>query len=176
MNWCGAIMAASGFTWCYTMLAAIIAQSTGHLTAPYVEGLMRLGYLIVILPIIGSGIGITIESWAYFYRRRSFGSGAVAGWNSFAQIYNVVTAMDAIPDSLGFLGDLLKGGKSDKDNAMARLMIILAVVAAIGGILTAIVIIRMTARSTARSRRFNAECLIEQHKARERMAARKSER
>lgn len=58
---------------------------------------------------------------------------------------------------------------------MARLMIILAVVAAIGGVLTAIVIIRMTARSTARSRRFNAECLIEQNKARERMAARKSE-
>lgn len=165
ITWCGAVMAAMGFTWCYTIIAGIIAHTTGYLTAPYVEGLYRLGYLIVILPILGSGIGITIESWAYFWRRRTFGGAVGAGWNSFAQIYNVVGSMKAIPESLGFLADLYKSSKDEKDNIMIRLMIVLAIVAFIGGILTAAILIRSTACRTATYRSWGLESMLNERKA-----------
>jgi hypothetical protein len=61
VTWCALIMSASGFTWCYTILLALLAGNIpyhGHvLLAPkYVNGAMELGYLVVILPILGSGL------------------------------------------------------------------------------------------------------------------------
>lgn len=152
LAYCGAIMAASGFTWCYTIILAVVASLMGKLPEPYVEGMLRLGYLIIILPVIGSGIAIMVDSWAHFWRKRSFGSGAVAGWNTFANVYNVVQALDAVPESLSFIGDLFSGkGTSKKDGAAFLLMCALVALALLGGILTAVCIIRMTARKHAQS-------------------------
>jgi heme/copper-type cytochrome/quinol oxidase subunit 2 len=179
MAWCGAIMAASGFTWSFTMLLAFGAEAMGKLPPAYVEGMTRLGYLVVILPIIGSGLAITVQSWAYFWRRRSFANGAVAGWNSFAQVYNIVSAMDAVPESLSFLADLFGGkskGSSDKDSAALRLMIMLVVLAVVGGILVTAVIIRTTARRHATNVSWGVETLLNEQRTRERMAARSRRR
>jgi hypothetical protein len=53
MSWCGAIMSASGFTWCYLVIICIVGQlipGRYHLPDKYAEGVFRLGYLIIILP------------------------------------------------------------------------------------------------------------------------------
>lgn len=168
LNWCGAIMSACGFTWCYTIIGVEIAQGAGYLNAVYAEGALRLGYLIVILPIIGSGLGITVESWSHFYRKRSFANGAAAGWNTFAQVYNLVTAFDAVPESLSFVAHLFKTGDDDDDDTssfMLRLMILIAVLALIGGVLTTAVIARLTARRTATSRSWGMQIALEEERA-----------
>lgn len=171
MSWMGAVMAVCGFTWSYTIILAFGAHELGYLSAPYVEGMTRLGYLIVVFPILGSGLAITIQSWAFFWQRRTFGNGAVAGWNTFAQVYNTVSAFRAVPESLGFLGDLLGGkGKDDKDGAMARLMIALVILAVVGGVVTAFGIIRTVARKQALDVKWGMDAFM----ARERMAQRKA--
>lgn len=148
LNWCGAIMAACGFTWCYTLLGAYAAYAVGYLTSTQAEGVLRLGYLVIIIPVIGSGIGILVESWARFYRSRSLGDGALAAWNTFANAYNVVGAMDAVPGSISFLKDLF----TDEDNlasVAAMLVVTIAVLAIIGGIVTTSVVVRWAARTSA---------------------------
>jgi hypothetical protein len=163
MSWMGAIMAASGFTWCYLIILAVIIYMTGYLDEQYVEAMLALGYLVIILPVLGSGLAITVDSWGYFWRRRTFGSGAVAGYNTFAQVYNTYQAARAIPEAFGKVFDVFGGSSkrrsssSKNDGAAALLVIALVVVALLGGILTAAAIIRSTARRHAYSVQFKHE-------------------
>lgn len=147
MAWCGATMSASGFTWVYVAILGIIAQATGKVPPKYVEAMFSLGYLTVILPIIGSGLAITAQSWAHFWRERNFGSGAVAGWNTFAQIYNIYEATSAIPAAFKSLGGVF--GDDDEDNGLLPLVIMAVVFAVLGGVLTTVAIVRRTARNHA---------------------------
>lgn len=158
MNWMGAVMSASGFTWCYTILLAfagtqINVEAADHtvqplLTDQWVQGLLEIGYLVVIVPIIGSGIAITVNSWAAFWRRRTFGSGAVAGWNTFADVYNITHALSEVPSAFGHLGSLFEG-KGDKRGV---LVLVLAAIALFGGILTTYTIITLTASAVRNSK------------------------
>lgn len=158
MNWMGAVMSASGFTWCYTLLACLLGGSITHtvdgksvpyLTPDQINGVASLGYLVVILPIIGSGIAIGVHSWRVFWERRTLANGAVAGYNTFANVYNIYHAARGIPSAWGDVSKLFKG---DKDKgAVVGIIVAFALLA---GILTTYTIIVSTARSTASKRAF----------------------
>lgn len=153
MSWCGAIMSASGFTWCYLVLITLIGQAIPgkyHLPDKYAQGIFALGYLVIILPVLGSGIAITVQSWMYFWRQRNFSSAALATYNTFADIYNIYEACSAIPDSLSVVSNIFDG--DDEDGSFwSRVVIGAVIVAVLGGILTTTVIVRTTARRVARS-------------------------
>jgi len=147
INWCAAIMSACGFTWVYLLIIGFIAYATGYLPEKYLEGFISLGYTIIIFPVIGTGIAITIDSWAHFWRKRSFGNGAVAVWNTFADFYNIYQATRALPGAFDSIGDLFD---SDSDNPGLTLIVIFLVAASvIGGILTTVAIVRVTSRNHA---------------------------
>lgn len=160
MAWMGATMSAVGFSWCYLVLIAVAAGPDGfhRLTQPYVDAMFSLGYLAIIVPCIGSGLAITVDSWAHFWRKRTFGSGAVAAWNTAADVYNIYNAVRYVPSAWDNVRDLLLPKKrsdsssSSSDNALARLAILLAIMAVIGGVLTTAAIIRTVAQITARKR------------------------
>lgn len=141
ITWCGAIMSACGFTWVYTLLLAFGLGAAGKLSPQLVEGTIQLGYLVIIIPVIGSGLGITAHSLGVFWRRKSLGNGLVGGWNTFAQIHNTVSAIRSVPP---ILDNVLKLFKNDKKGGL--IVLILVLVATIGGILTTAAIIRATAR------------------------------
>jgi hypothetical protein len=147
INWMAAIMSASGFTWCYVIILAFGAHALHKLDMRYVTAMIQLGYLVVILPILGSGLAITIDSWAHFYRKRNWLNGGVAGWNTFAQVYNTVNALRGIPDAFGGVVKVLFG--KDRKNNATLLVIMLVVLAVIGGVATTMAIIRATAKSHA---------------------------
>lgn len=142
VNWSAAIMSASGFTWVYLAILALLAESFGWLPMEYVEGMLNLGYLIIILPVLGSGITLTVHSWAVAWRNRNFASVGVAGWNTFAQGYNTVRAISAVPNA--FSGVLKIFGKARGKNALAMIMVALVIFALCGGVLTTVAIVRST--------------------------------
>ncbi len=149
--WCGLIMSACGFTWVYLTLLTMLAVGAQWITPEWGEVMFKLGYLIIILPILGSGFGIWIHSVVTAYRERSFGNVAVAGWNTYAQFNNTWQAARHAP---GFFSDVLeafsgKNRKSSKDGAMGILVLLLVVLAVAGGALTTGMIARWADRRVA---------------------------
>ena len=66
----------------------ILVNLGGKKIAYIVSALMSLIYLFIIIPAIGSGIIITIQSWINFSRDKSLMNLGVAGWNTFARTYS----------------------------------------------------------------------------------------
>jgi hypothetical protein len=159
LNWCGAIMSAAGFTWCYLVIAGAVGsvwpveQDDGTmaplLSQTALQAFADLGYLIIIGPILGTGIIIMLNSWAEFWRRRTFGSGVVAGWNTFANVSNVYDAVQYVPKASKGVGSFFDSDSKDKG-----LVLFLVLGAALGGILTTRAIILSVMRSTAVERSF----------------------
>lgn len=144
LAWCGAIQSAVGFTFVYAIVVSYIAVSTGYLPASMLGVLSSLIYLMIIVPAIGSGIIITIQSWINFAREKSLMNLGVAGWNTFAQAYNTYNAiqsfgpaLDTVQEGLGGLFD----GDGDSDNSSLR-VILLAAIILLAGVMTTTVIIR----------------------------------
>jgi hypothetical protein len=163
MTWMGAIMSACGFTWCYLVVIGFVGAVTPMtlideeaeagvmlLQAESLQAFFDLGYIVIIFPILGSGLAITVHSWRAFARRRSLGSGAVAGWNTFAQVHNTYRAAQAIPGVLDRLGGFFgKGGSGSSSGGTTGglIVIVLVVVAVLGGILTTYAIIQSRRRT-----------------------------
>src|SRR5947209_5600291 len=64
MAWMGAIMSASGFTWCYLLLLAFVAYKAEWLEDYQIEAMITLGWVLLIPGILFSGLMITVDSWA----------------------------------------------------------------------------------------------------------------
>jgi hypothetical protein len=161
MAWMGATMAAVGFSWCYLVIIAVAAGPDGFHRLPiqYVNAMFSLGYLAIIGPCIGSGLAITVDSWAYFWRRRTFGSGALATWNTAADVYNIYQAAHYVPGAWDTVRDVLfpkksSSSSSDSNSGLAWLAILLAAMAVFGGVLTAAAIIRTVSERSVANRRF----------------------
>ena len=151
LTWCGLVMSACGFTWVYLTLITIGAVYGKWLNIEDAEIMFKLGYLVIILPVLGSGLGIWIHSLAHAYRHRSFGSIGVAGWNTYAQFQNTWQAASHAP---GFFQDVVdafsaKNRRSSKDGASALLLIMLVVLAVFGGAITTGMIARWADRRVA---------------------------
>lgn len=158
MNWMGAIMSASGFTWCYLLVLALTAHFFGVLTVEHMGIALKLGYLIIVPGILFSGLMITIDSWARAYREGGILNYGVAGYNTYAQIHNTMSAVSnygaAFGDVLGFFtgGGSSKSSSSsssDDDNSgvIALVVIAIVVLSVIGGVLTTVTIIKKVAAS-----------------------------
>lgn len=166
MNWMGAVMSASGFTWCYLLVlgwfgATIPFEQDDGTSAPYLTHetlgvFFDLGYLVVIFPILGSGLAITVHSWGVFWRRRSIGSGATALYNSYAEFHNMAGALQHVPRAWDNVTGFLSGGSSssssDSKGKGGLLVVFLAVAAVLGGVMTTAAIIRSVSRNTALAR------------------------
>lgn len=149
MAWMGAIMSASGFTWCYLiviLLGAYYGQpmflEKGQepvLTMKAVKVGFDLGYLIIIPGILFSGFMIWIDSLVRAWRERDLPNIGIASWNTFAQMHNTYRAMSGIPEAFGSVVDFFKGdgdGDSDAKSFLIILLVVIVVVAVISGILT----------------------------------------
>ncbi len=126
MAWAGAVMSACGFTFVYAVVLALIAGATGYLPPQYVQGLLELTYVIIVLPILGSGMIIWVESLMTAWRERTFGNIAGAGWNTFAQIHNTYEAATMLPGIFKHLGELFAKGDDDDDLKDRLTMIVFA--------------------------------------------------
>lgn len=142
--WAGAIMAASGFTMVYSVVLAFIGVITGYIPESALPFLSSLAYILIIIPVIGSGFIILIESWIAFSREKSLKNLGVAGWNTFAQVYNTYNAINSFGGAWDIVAKGLGGLDSDdidSDNSVFK-VILLVLLALGGGILSTMVIIK----------------------------------
>jgi hypothetical protein len=147
LTWCGLVMAACGFTWCYVAVFALAGQAFHLLTDRQATVVFELGYLIIILPILGSGLAIWADSVARAWRERSFGSTAVAGWNTYAQASNMWHAAKDAPGVFSSVKDFF--ASDDEDNGGRALVLLLVILALAAGILTTAGIARWADRQVA---------------------------
>lgn len=154
MCWMGAIMSASGFTWCYLIVLILGSVQFGFLSPHWGQIGLELGYLIIIPGVLFSGLMITVDSWANAYRNGGVLNYGVAAYNTYAQIHNTVSAVQSMGQAFGdVLGAFGGGGKSrsgDKDDdggAAALLVLLLVAVAILGGVITTAAIIQRVAGS-----------------------------
>lgn len=168
MNWMGVIMSAAGFTWCYLVLLGLLGAVTPMswvagaeegvetkmlLDATALQAFFDLGYLVIIFPILGSGLAITISTWRSFARsrQRRFGDYAIVGWNTFAQVENTISAMREVPGVLDRLWDFFPGsdgGSDSRGKGKVQLIVVVLVAMAIcAGCLTTYSILQARRRA-----------------------------
>ncbi|TRO38586.1 hypothetical protein EQ832_12090 [Pseudomonas sp. ALS1131] len=135
LMWCGAIQSAIGFSMVILFGLVFTSLGLGYLTPKAAEAAFSLWYLAAIFPCIGTGIVITVHSWAVAWRERNWQSMGAAAWNTFATGHNIYSAASGgVSSAFSKVGDLFKGNDS-KEGAAAKLVILLVVVAILGGVL-----------------------------------------
>ena len=148
--WAGAVQSAVGFTYCYSVILGFLLYHFGVLPPEAFNFLLGFVYIAIVIPLIGSGIIITIESWIVAYRERNLANCGVAVWNTFAQFhntYNAISSFGGVWDKIsGKFGDIFDSD-SDSDNVKTKLALLVAIIALVGGILTTTLIVGKYAAS-----------------------------
>jgi len=113
----------------YVMLIVVgsVAYSLGYVSADVVAGVLGLDFLVFGALIIGFGLMVTIQSIIVAYRRRSFGSIAIAAWNIFAEIWDIASYVEGFGDAVS----MVKGtGSDERDETSLILIVIVALLIA----------------------------------------------
>lgn len=147
---CGYIMAVAGFTMVYSIIIMAIIGATdgfGYLSPENAEALLAfvgdLSYVLVALAVIPTGILITINSLVTFWKHKSLKTGAVGAWNTFATVSNVVNAARSMPSAFG---RILGSVRSNRNNGVALLAILIVALCVFGGYFTASAIVKRADR------------------------------
>jgi hypothetical protein len=149
MAWMGAIMSASGFSWCYLIILAFAAHGLGWLTLDDVSLMLQVGYILLIPGILFSGMMIMLDSWARVYRTRKITDIGIAAWNTYAQIHNTYHAIRDFDKAFGSVVDSLRSKGTDRKGGGAALVVVfvLVILALLSGVITTAVIINRVAGS-----------------------------
>jgi hypothetical protein len=94
-------------------------------------------YLLIIAAIIPTGMIIWLNSIVAFWKRKTFGNGAIAAYNTFANISNIVRATRGVPSAFGRLSENLFRGNNKGKAILVKFAIFIIILALIGGFLTA---------------------------------------
>ncbi len=159
LMWCGAVQSTVGFS--IPILIGLAFTSVSFLTAggmPYMtqeeaqifmEGIFSLWYLLVIFPILGSGLLIWIHSVREAIKRRDAASIATAAWNTYANVSNFANATGGTGYALGGVGKAFSGGSNrNGKGAGILILIMIAIVALLAGALITAMLIQRYRRQT----------------------------
>src|SRR5205085_10537902 len=136
MCWMGAVMSASGFTWCYLSFLALTANYFQWITEDQTMAALNLGYVLLIPFILFAGYAITLDSWAQAYRRGGFLNYGAAAWNTYATIHNTYSAVRNLGGAFSSLGDFVKKRRGrDGDSNGIVIVLLLVALALLGGVL-----------------------------------------
>jgi hypothetical protein len=149
LTWCSATQAAIGFSSVIGVAIGYALYATGHLPPHVAKGALSIWYLTIIVPALGTGLIITIQSWVEAYRERSLLNMGVAAYNTYAQVSNMYSAASGIGEAWKGVSELFSLGDSDDVRTKAILgAVLLAVAALLGGVITTYVLIRKYSASS----------------------------
>lgn len=151
----GYIMSIAGFTMVYGYLLLLASPYVLplflELSNEQLMGIVQLSsdmlYLLILLAVIPTGFFIWFNSLAVFWKRKTLGNGLTAGWNTYAQLHNVINASREAPSAFKRVtSSLLGGNRKKKDNIVVALAIVVLLVAIFGGYFTASAIMKRADR------------------------------
>lgn len=162
LSWSAIIQSAVGFSMPILLLLAWICVSvltSGQEPAfspeeakVFMEAIFNLWYLAIIFPVLGTGLVIWAHSVRMAYQRRDFASIASAGWNTFAQVHNTISAFNNVGGALGNIGDFFGSalsGKGDGKEKGAILVVLLVILALVAGFVIAFSLVNYFANRSA---------------------------
>ena len=137
MAWMGAVMSASGFSWCYLILLVLVAHAGGWLDAEATNVAISLGYILLIPGILFSGLMITLDSWRRAFRNGGILNYGVAAYNTYAQVHNTMSAINSFGGAARTVFDFFGSGDRDRrsssdDDAKGWVMILVVIIVAAG--------------------------------------------
>jgi hypothetical protein len=153
MAWMGALMSASGFSWCYLFLLVLGGRALEWLPDNAAEVALQLGYVILIPGILLSGLMIMLDSWRRAFRNGGILNYGIAAYNTYAQVHNTLSAVNTFGSALRGVTDFFGGdrdSRSSDDDARGMLILLVVIIVALAllaGVLTTAIIIRLTAGS-----------------------------
>lgn len=134
--WCGAVQSAIGFSsvFLFPLLFLANAIAPDAFTADDLNAAVSLWYATIILPALGTGLLITIESWIAAYRERSLANIGVAAYNTLVQAHNTMGAINSFGPALQAVGKAFASVAKSRGDAKGKaallgIMIAVAVVA-----------------------------------------------
>jgi hypothetical protein len=144
--WSGAIMSATGFSWCYLIFLVLTAAHFEYVTPEQVEIALSLGYVVLVPGML------TVHSWAQAFRQGGVLNYGIAAYNTYAQLHNLWSAINTLPAALGrvrsYLGRNLESDRDDRDSKSGLVIVLLLVgLALAAGVLTTTLIIWLVAGS-----------------------------
>ncbi len=145
--WAGAAMSALGFTWCYLTVLSLLGAGLGWWSTDVADAALSLGYIVIVVGVLSSGVVIMLDSWAAAYRGHSLANFGVAGYNTFAEMYNAYTAVSGIPAAFHAVVSNLRGGDRDRSLGAGGVVLGLVLFVLFGGIITTSMIIEHVAGS-----------------------------
>jgi hypothetical protein len=144
--WSGYIMAIAGFTMVYGCLLLLLSIGL-YPSIPYLNENVELSllitiandllYLLIAAAVIPTGIIIWLNSMVAFWKRKTFGGGAVAAWNTYANIRNIVSATRAVPAAFGRLTEALFKGDNKGKTILVKFALFIIILALLSGFFTA---------------------------------------
>ncbi len=142
MAWIGYLMAGLGFSWNILIVITFVLLANEKLTLTEAEGLLSLGYIVMVPGFLFAGYAIMFNSWANAYRKRTVANFGVAGYNTFANAYNTYHAVKDMPDAFRAVAKVFSGGKSGR-SAFLLLLLLASVLA--GFIIAGVIVWRVAA-------------------------------
>lgn len=145
----GYIMSIAGFTMVYGSILILIAPAVlpllvKDITPEQIYQVASLSsdllYILIVTAVIPSGFFIWFNSLAVFWKKKNISNGLTAGWNTYAQIRNVVNAYREVPNAFERIVDAFFGGNGKKkksDTMILLLVIFIIIIAILGGYFTA---------------------------------------
>lgn len=140
--WCGAVQSAVGFSSIFIVALVALASVTHVLPAAMASKAFSLWYLLVIVPALGTGIVVLIESWRTAYRERDLLSIGSAAYNSLAMWSNVRDASSGIGSAFKEVASLFKEDGDGELPTLSVIVFIIVLLALGAGILLTAGIIR----------------------------------
>jgi hypothetical protein len=141
-----------------SVLVIIMSFSSKLFVSPEVaaklaEFALSTWYVMVIIPALGTGLVLTIESWRVLFRSRNWLNLATTSWNTFAQIKNTYDAVQSLGPAFdkveSMFSILLESKSSDsKDSGAAKLALVIVLLSLFGGFLITYTIIQHYASKT----------------------------
>lgn len=151
----GYIMAIAGFTMVYGYILLLVSPFFLQMAKVDQDTILMfeqlssdLIYIFCVATMIPTGFYIWLRSLKNFWEQKTLSSGLTAGYNSFAQIHNTISAARNAPSALGRIINAFFGGKSKKKNNTIIVLcaIFVFILAIFGGYFTASTIMKKSDR------------------------------